>query len=262
MNKKLLMEKVKKGFILYIIVLILSYYIQSNFGTILLANVSGIGLFWAVIGTIYALIVAFVMVEVWGQFNVFGESIGKESQTIITLWNFTDYLDNLDVSRSMQDALAGYIDSVAGKEWSDLAKTVRVSQTSPSLSKIREVINMIPVKGERSAIAFSSIISAYENLLDARGRRIESGLHRLPPMVRALFFMISGLFAFGYMIIGFDNMILYLATLSALFAIVVLVYNIIFDMDVPFEGIFNVDSEALTLAKGYILKTKHRKSST
>ena len=83
--------------------LIISITLATIFGILLqstvgkeyfLEDIGGIGWLLGVVGTIYTLVAAFTMVEVWNQFNNTSSLISREAKTIVSIWNYTDYLNS------------------------------------------------------------------------------------------------------------------------------------------------------------------------
>ena len=80
---------------------IIAWFLRTFIGVdYFLKDSANFGWFLGVIGTIYTLITAFIIVQVWGQFNGLSTLLGKEAKCICSLWNFTDYLNDNQASRA------------------------------------------------------------------------------------------------------------------------------------------------------------------
>jgi len=259
MNKKALVKDLVKYLGILAIILFIGYFTRSNFNEILLADEASIGWFWGVFGTLYALITAFVLVGVWEQFNGFSNEIAKEAKTITSIWNYTDYLDDTVISKKMEEALVAYLKTVSGSEAKKMARAARIVHPSKELVGIMEVIDKIKFDDPRDESAFKEIIRVYEELSTVRNERIESSVTRLPPLLKGFFVLISSVFVLGYLVHGFVNPVLYYSTLIAVSTIVFFANMIIFDMDNPVDGIWNVSFEAFKNSLSYIKSRKHTK---
>lgn len=251
---------------LVLIPILVSIIIATAFGVSLqsvvgkeyfLADIGGIGWLLGVVGTIYTLVAAFTMVEVWNQFNNTSNLISREAKSLISLWNYTDYLNDKNIDQKMQSALISYIDVSMTTEHSQAASGIRSPQSSPELLALLQAIDQVKFNDPRDAAVFPLLTQAYEDLATIRSDRIEAGVTRLPGMIKIFFISLSLMLMVSYILVGYVHLPLYIIHTVFGASIISLTYKIILDLDNPFDGYWNLDYSALTQAKEHISRHRH-----
>ena len=255
MNNKIII----KSLVFSLSIVFIGVALHYVYGATLLRDENSAGWMLGVLGTIYALIGAFMLVSVWEQFNSLGGAISEEAQKITSIWNFTDYFNDDIASAKMQEVLSTYIDTVTVNEANVLAKNIRVVHPSQGLVAIMKVIDSIEFDDKRDESAFKAIIAAYEELSRVRSSRIQLSIERIPKLLRLLFLLMSFLMILFGLSHMFNSIALYISGVFGLSLIISLAYLIIDDLDNPFKGMWNADFEALDHAKMYINAVVHTK---
>jgi len=245
-----------------------SVVIATIFGIILqsfigkeyfLEDIGGIGWLLGVVGTIYTLVAAFTMVEVWNQFNNTSNLISREAKTIVSIWNYTDYLNDGDLDKKMQKSLISYLSQAMTVEHEQAGKGIRSIQSSKELLSILKVIDQIKFDDQKDIAIFPLLTQAYEELSTIRSDRLEAGITRLPAMIRIFFIALSIMLMISYILVGYVHLPLYIIHTVFGATIISLTYKIIVDLDNPFDGYWNLDYSALDHAKEHISKNRHSK---
>lgn len=259
MNQKALNKVLLKLSLSVIALTVFAYFLRLELGDIMIANASSTAVFFSTIGSMYALITAFVLVEVWGQYNALDSALASEAKVLTSLWNYTDYLNDDKVSKAMHKAIINYIDVTTGKEIQMMGQNQPIKHPSPELTDIMKVIDSIQFNDPRDASAFKSIIQSFENLSTMRMSRISQGKTRLPTLLEAFFELVSFTFLGSYMLQVYANTPLYILSTAVLAAIVIFVRHIILDLDNPFDGIWCISTETYQNARDYINASHHGK---
>jgi len=236
--------------------LILRLIIGSN---LLVSENSGFGWFVGILGTFYTFIAAFIIVTVWGQFNGMSSMVSREAKLLSSLWNYTDYLNDEQVSGKMKTALLEYIDKIVRSEKYDLSRGKRIVHPSVELIGILESIDKVKFDDDRDASAFSSLIQSYEELSSTRSERIESGLARVPFLLKLLHGILALLLLVSIGLIGYVNIGIFLFAIISSALFVSMAFFLADDLDNPFEGIWNIDFSPFEHIREYIERKKHGK---
>ena len=246
--------------------IIISIFIATIFGVLLqftigkeyfLEDIGGIGWLLGVVGTIYTLVAAFTMVEVWNQFNNTSNLISREAKAIISIWNYTDYLNDKKIDEYMEKALISYIGRAMTYEHTQASKGIRPTQSSPEFLAILKAIDQITFDDKRDVSVFPILTQAYEELSAIRSDRIEAGVTRLPTMIKIFFISLSLMLMASYILVGYVHLPLYIIHIVFGATIISITYRIIIDLDNPFDGFWNLDYTALNQAKDHILHNRH-----
>lgn len=241
-----------------IIATIFGVLLQSFVGKeYFIEDIGGIGWLLGVVGTIYTLVAAFTMVEVWNQFNNTSSLISREAKAITSLWNYTDYLNDKSLDQKMQKSLVAYLTQSMSVEHIMTSKGIRPPQSSKELLNILKVIDQIKFDDQRDATIFPLLTSAYEELAAIRSDRLEAGVTRLPSMIKIFFVALSLMLMISYILVGYVHLPLYIIHTVFGASIISLTYKIIIDLDNPFDGFWNLDYTAFTQAKEHIAKNGH-----
>ena len=254
MNKSLIIKVVVTAAIF----LIIGNILRTTLGLdIFVGDLSGIGILVSFLGTIYTLIGAFTIVEVWGQFNTVNSLLSKEAKSLTSIWNYIDYLNDKVLDKSMKAALVAYINSTIKNEHDEAAKGIRSIHPSGELLSIYRVLDNISFNDKRDAAVFPLLVTAYEELSSIRSERIDASVARLPGLLKFFFNTLTFILMLGFLLIGFNNTQLYVFSIIAVSCITSATYQIIFDLDNPFDGDWNIEYTPFEHARQYILETKH-----
>jgi hypothetical protein len=244
-------------FFFSLIVTALSVVVYLSLGSqVMIDNIGGVGLFISFLGTIYTLISAFIIAEVWGQFNGMGEMLSSEAKSISAIWDNIDYLNDQKISEGMRKVLSAYIERLMQVEISEASKLVRSIHPSDELKAIHKVIDEIKFDDGRDSSIYPALIADYETLSSIRAKRIEAGLSRIPLFLKSLLIILTFILILSFVFLGFSNILLYSACVFFVSLISSLIYKVVVDLDSPYEGIWNIDTNMLSQSLKYIKESK------
>src|SRR5215470_3170357 len=93
----------------------------------------GLNVVILLIGSIYAVIFAFVIFVIWGQFTDVENHMMRECKSLKELLRFSEFLGD-DAARSIQRAVADYVQRVVKSEWPALGARRRDKATEQAFS--------------------------------------------------------------------------------------------------------------------------------
>lgn len=204
---------IARSFVYLIIAMSLGFLFNTFLGNLLqeLSEIRASDVIGAM-GTIYALITAFILVNVWQGLTETQNSLASENAAIVQIWSYVDYFDDVEFSKNMKKVLMSYI-TLALRELVDLSKENTVIFPSEKFTNILKVIDSVKFDDPRDPIAFGGLTAAYKDLSYARSRRIEACLTRIPSILRDYYLITSLIFWSSYLIQGFDSNIVYFVNL-------------------------------------------------
>ncbi len=209
------------------------------------------------LGTIYALITAFTLVNVWNHFDFTRQCYADENDALIAIWVNTDYLDDPMITELMKKVLLNYIDRTLVYEFPELSGHREISLPSTELIEIKKVIDKIQFNDSRDPVGFEQLIVSYRNLTKARNQRIEQAVIDIPRLLRYFYLLTSIIFWIGFLIQGFSSPKLYYIVLFMGTLIVVFSYTIIIDLDNPLGGLLRQPIRKYEVSKEFIETTDH-----
>ena len=191
------------------------------------------------IGNIYAVMFAFVIFVIWGQFTDVENFIMRECNSLQDLLRFAGYL-NPDTDHAIRRAVRDYAQRALKSEWEALGERRRDKQTEQSFSELVDaVVEAIPATPAQEVI-HGRLIDIARKTADHRDDRIAKSLTQIPPtLIRLVDTMASALlllvfvYPFHHWLAGF--------CCFGLVALVLFLANLVMrDTDNPFKGIWNV----------------------
>lgn len=202
------------------------------------------GFILAVVGVIYAVLLAFVVVVTWQQFEDARAAADREAALVDDLYRTSLALPT--GGQQMRVALRDYTQSVVAEEWPEMARHHRESQhTDMALTRVWTTLRAVRPQGGHETPFYEE---AVPRLLDAgelrRERVLSSGTHLPVPVWVVLIAGAAISVGFTYFF-GVKNFVAQALMVSALAAITGLVLFLILSLDLPFTGDVGVEPTAM-----------------
>jgi len=124
------------------------------------------------LGTIFALLVAFVAAEVWSDVERAKAAVNREAGALREVILFTGSFPGEPEAR-LHALVRRYITETVTQEWPAMARqhaTLRIAP--PALEQALQLILGLTPHGEGQATAQREMVASLQNALDARGQRI------------------------------------------------------------------------------------------
>jgi hypothetical protein len=230
-----------------------SYFLRSRFHTELyLADVSGLSAFLSVFGTLYGILTAFFVFEVWTQYNRISELIDKEAQGLERLYRLTLYFRDEGFTSKMKVAISEYANLVINGNFKTLAQGGRNVQNGIAFRKMADIIREIQFNDDHDSIVYSQVLEHYGELAQVRTERRNQSLSRLPVQLKT-FIYISSFFALvTFLVMPFAQAIYgYLSVLIISF-LQAMIFQMVEDLDNPFVGEWALTPEPFARAMKHI----------
>lgn len=210
---------------------------RSYFHTELyLDDVSGLGSFLSVFGTLYGILAAFVVFEVWSQYNRISALIEKEAQALEQLFRLSLYFRDDTLVTRMKAGIREYATHIIHGKFQMLAKGERNVQSGLALRKISEVIRDIEFDDDHDSIVFDQIVEHYGQVAQLRTERTNQSRNRLPRFLK-LFIYLASLFALiTFLFMPFSNPYYGLLSVFVIGFLQAMVFQLIEELDNPFVG--------------------------
>lgn len=217
-----------------------------------LPDVGGLSVFVSVFGTLYGIMTAFVVFEVWSQFNATTKFIDQEALGLERLFRLTLYFRDVKLTEKMKKAIEKYIKLVITEEFPKISKMERSSKTSSVFREISQIIKDVKFDDNHDRVVFDHIIRHYGELSQARVDRMNQSLTRLPKLLKSFLYISSGLALLLFILMPFANPYYGFLTTGTLAFILAMVFQLVEDLDNPFVGYWNISPEAFERALKHI----------
>jgi len=193
------------------------------------------GPIFSTIGVIYAVMLAFVLVVVWQDFDKAQNNTVQEANYFAQMYRDTVGLPEPFKSQFLE-ANGKYIEAVIKYEWPQMQRGQRSLEADAAAAKVWELTGKFDPKTDREKIFFSEILKNMNNAVEMRRQRLQdasSGLH--PALWFVLLF--GGIITVGLtFFFGAENLFAQITMTTLLAVLIVLIIFTILLMDFPYSG--------------------------
>jgi len=216
-----------------------SYLRSVGFYEFTAPEADGLAMLILLLGSIYAVMFAFVIFVIWNQFTETESFAMRECHTLNDLLRFSDYM-NPDASHEIRRALVEYAQRVAKSEWRSLGERRKDTQSEKAFSFLMStVIKAVPANTAEEKM-HSRLIDIARRAGEHRDDRIAKSLTQIPPtLVRLVNAM-----AIALLLLVFVYPFHRWQTGFSCFVVVAVVLSganfVMMDTDNPFDGVCNV----------------------
>lgn len=202
---------------------------------------NSISAYLATVGTLYSVLVAFVVIAVWSRFNETDGAVKTEARELRDLWRYVGYSTDPERVLAARAAIERYRDEVISSEWSAMEKSLPVTAVADEefIEMARAVENLAARSADDLQVR-SDAIRLLGAIKDARGERLHSGAQRLPYPLRLLLYLVTLSLLIGVLLLPFQSVITSSIVVGLIVLIELLVLEVIDDIDNPFGGIWSV----------------------
>ena len=236
-----------------LVAVVASYLFRVFFHTdIYLADVGGLSAFLSVFGTLYGILAAFVVFEVWNQYNHISELIDKEAQGLERLYRLTLYFRDDKLTALVKNAIAEYANIIIEGKFGKLASGLRNVDHGLAFRKMADIIRYVEFDDDHDSIVFEQIVEHYGNLGQIRTERMNQSLSRLPVLLKSFIYIASFFALATFVMMPFSNQYYGFLSTFIIGFLQAMIFQIIEDLDNPFKGHWNLTPEPFARALKHI----------
>ncbi len=211
-----------------------------------------VGLTYAIVAVVYAVLIAFIVVDVFETFAKGDEIATAEANKLSNLM-----LDSAGLPPQMAEAVGAdldkYIDIVVKSEWPSQQKgNLGEAVFEPGwtvLAKLSTRLAIFEPATMGQNVNKAEMLHAMNELIKARRSRILAAGEHLPSVVWQIL-LLAGAVAVGYTyLFGTHNFRIHLAITGLISATIALVFVLIIALDYPFRGDVSVGDDAFLSVK-------------
>jgi hypothetical protein len=212
-----------------------------------------VGNYLQTVGTIYAVLLAFVATSVWSQFNETRSLLDSEANEVIDLFRAADGFPG-PARDKLQAALGRYVERVLGEEWKAMANgDHEVSEAV--VAELDAVWDDLHVFEPQSACVQSlhaEALARYNDLSDARTRRLTSARLRIPLPLKILLYVGATIVIGSMYLFQVDDFMIHAIMTGAVAGAISHILYLVWDLDNPFAGSWVLSPEPFRRVQRYI----------
>ncbi|MGO9261300.1 MAG: hypothetical protein ACLQU1_34080 [Bryobacteraceae bacterium] len=212
---------------------------QAGFYEFTARDSAGLSLMIGPVGEIYAVLLAFTIFVIWGQFTEVENLVIRECNSLDDLLRFAAYL-SADASAAIRRSIADYARRVLKYEWPALGEGRTDKQADELFVEILSSVVDANPSTEAQKLIHVRLLEMAQRTGTYRDERVAKSLTRMPPTlsglvrsIAAVLLLLIFVYPFLYEITG--------AVCFVLVSVVVFLANLVMtDTDNPIQGIWNV----------------------
>lgn len=205
------------------------------------------GFKFAVVGVLYAVLLAFAVIVVWERFSETEGHVATEAGAAATLYRLADGLDEPG-GPAIHAAITTYLESVVGEEWPAMERGEENAGTTTSLDALYASVLALSPADARDGVVLDAMLTQLDVLTEARRARLVATVGIVPGVLWVVLFggalvTIAFTFFFGARHVRAQALMTGILTVlicSGLLVIVAIEYPFTGDVSVSPESIVKV----------------------
>jgi len=204
------------------------------------------GYVYAVIGVIYAVVLALVVIAAWEEYRDAREAVADEASAVLNIARAANGWPTGDRDE-VATALIAYARHVVDDEWPAMARgDFGPTADTITMNQLWQALNEADESAAKSA-SYEVALQQLDNLGQARGNRLLLGQEGLP-MSMAVILIIGAVVTVGFTyLFDVDNGRLHALMITSLTVLVVLLLLLQFQLGLPFQGVSAIKPTAMNL---------------
>jgi Protein of unknown function (DUF4239) len=200
-----------------------------------------------VIGTTYAVIIAFMLSGVWGDFQAAQVNAEQEANCLVNIFRFADRLPK-DSGARVQSLAREYANVMLSKEWPYMADETLSEPGHDIMQNLWRTLLGVQNQDQAQQMVLDHTLSELTTLTEHRRIRLLQSRKRLPPILWAVL-ITGGIVTIGSTcLFGVVNFRLHMVQVFAITFLLSLMLVAIADIDRPFQGDIRVPPDGFRFA--------------
>lgn len=202
----------------------------------------------SVLGTVYAVMVGFMLYAVWTNFQTAEVNADGEANALVNLCRVADGLPATQRAR-IHTLASDYIENVLGHEWPEMVRGRAGWGDSAIILEFGKVLTSTPVQTYTEQISLDHAMTQLSDLTQHRRVRQLESESKLPNVLWAV--LVSGgiITLVTCCLLGSENVRLHFMMIFAMSLLISLILVAIADIDRPFQGTVHVSKAAYIRAR-------------
>ena len=220
-----------------------------------------LGNYLQTVGGIYAVLLAFVVFVVWGQFNDARSYIDREASALVDLHRTASGLPNT-TRVAIQGHLQTYVDSVMRDEWLAMARhdESAIERVGHELDEVWVAIHQCRPETVCEQTMYSEVLSRFNDVTDLRTLRLTSARFRIPLTMKILLYTGAIIMTGSMYLVAIPQFWLHALVTAALTGAVAHILYLILDLDAAFAGNVQVSQAPFERARAAFARVVHLES--
>ena len=209
------------------------------------------GYYFQTLGTIYAVLVAFAIYEVWVGFNEAATNLEHEATEIADLSRLSTAMP-AEYRGAMTSAQMEYLNAVVEDEFSAMAQRRDSERTWKAVTRLWDAYGSLPVSDLRLQSYLNESLMHLTRLSDLRRTRLFTS-HGTTPWIVWVLLTVSGVLLVGFSyFVGHENITTHAVMTACLAAVIALSMFLILSLDRPYSGVVKVTPRCFQMELNHV----------
>jgi Protein of unknown function (DUF4239) len=202
----------------------------------------------AVIGTTYAVILAFMLSGVWNMFQQAQANAEQEANSLVNIWRISSSVD-ANTGQAVQVLCQKYAQQVLDVEWPAMQAQKPMSREgSDIINQFWRLAGQSQDRSGGTSIASYQMMEELRMLTEYRRIRLMQSREELPGILRAVLIAGGMITVAASCFFGVPNFRFHVLQVTVLSFLIALVLVAIYDIDRPYQGSVVVQPDGFRLA--------------
>lgn len=217
-----------------------------------------LGTYLQTVGGIYAVLLAFVVYVVWGQFNDARGLVQREATALVDLHRTVCGLPRQSRTE-IHAGLRRYVDAVLEREWTAMAHHDHkaIEEIGHLLDDVWMAVHRCQPDSACQQSVYSEVLSRFNDLTDVRTSRLITAEFRIPLVMKILLYNGAVIVVGSMYLMAIEPLWLHSLVTAAMAGAVAHVLYLIADLDDAFSGDWQVAREPFERAQVAFDRTTH-----
>jgi Protein of unknown function (DUF4239) len=205
------------------------------------------GYVYAVIGVIYAVVLALVVIAAWEEYRGAREAVANEASAVLNLARAANGWPAGDRDE-VESALTAYARQVVDVEWPAMARgDFGPTADTVTVNQLWQALNQAEESAAAKSASYEVALQQLNDLGEARRNRLLLGQEGLPASM-AVILIIGAVVTVGFAyLFAVDNGRLHALMIASLAVLVALLLLLQFQLGMPFQGVSAIEPTAMEL---------------
>jgi hypothetical protein len=220
------------------------------------AAVGELGNYLQTVGSVYAVLLAFVVYAVWNQFNEARSYVEREAAALVDLHRTAAGLPH-DARAAIHAGLLDYVDAVLRDEWLAMARydEAAIDRVGHKLDDVWLALHRCKPADDCQHTVYSEALTRFNDLTDLRTNRLVAAQFRIPLTMRILLYAGALIVCGSVYLLAIPQLWLHAFVTAALAGAVAHILYLVEDLDDAFSGDWKVSKRAFERARARFERT-------
>jgi len=205
------------------------------------------------LGTIYAVLLAFVVIAVWQQFNDARSAVEREANEVLDLFRTASGFSE-PARGELRGQLQTYVSAVLEREWAAMARGENgvFEEVWSVFDRVAEVLHRCDPEAEREISLYCEALTRLNDLSDVRAVRLTTSRMKIPLALWILLYIGAAVTVGSMYLFAVSSFGIHALMTGALAGAVSHVLYVIADLDDAFAGDWQVPREPFERVRAHM----------